>query len=134
MNTPAQDTAVYLASLVGFGAFGGATDWSLYVGREPLEPINVITVYDTGGQPPVGKTGAQVRYTTVQARIRAKEYGEGWQKGDDIVRALVLNTDQATVGGRNVAWSATTDVTFIGRNEADYALFTVNFNLIRSPS
>jgi hypothetical protein len=134
MNTPALDTALYLSTLSGFGGFGGSADWSIFVGREPLTPVDVVTVYDTGGQAPTLKGGPQLRYPTIQARVRSSDYNAGWNRADLVMRALFEVTSETTNGGVNVAWNATTDILYIGRDDKDRALFTVNFQMIRDPS
>jgi hypothetical protein len=106
----------------------------VYVGREPLEPVDVVTVYDTGGLAPSGKDGPQLRYPTIQVRVRSAAYDAGWQKADEIQRALFVPTSAAAQGGVNVQWDAQGDVSFIGRDDQDRALFTCNFRMIRQPT
>lgn len=128
MNSAAHDTALYLAGLTGFGAFGGADSWSVYVGREPLAPVDVVTVYDTGGGP---QEGLHLRNGAVQVRVRAAAYADGWAKINAAFEALMGETGRAIPGGLLVHWDATTDVAHIGYDDADRALFTCNFNVLR---
>lgn len=128
MRTPAHDTALYLAALAGFGTFGGSTGWPVYVGREPLEPVDVVTCYDTGGAPgPL----IDLRTPTVQVRVRAADYDEGWQKANEAYAALVQVTKQAVTDANILAWSPSGEVTYIGRDDKDRPLFTVNFEMLR---
>jgi hypothetical protein len=134
MNTPAQDTAIYLAAQSGFGALGGSAQWSVFIGREPIDtPVDVVTVYDTGGQPPALKSGPQLRYPSIQVRVRAADYSAGWQKANDVMTSLFTPTGQIVTGGVNVAWTAQGDINYIGRNDKDRALFTINYQMIRDP-
>jgi hypothetical protein len=128
MNSPARDTAGYLAAQGVTGAVGGSSGWPVYVGREPLTPVDVVTCYDTGG--PVGPL-IDLRRPSVQVRVRSANYDDGWQKINEAYEALVLPT---SVSGSDVVilgWMAISDVAFIGRDDKDRAIFTVNFETLR---
>lgn len=128
MRTPAHDTALFLAGQAGFGAFGGSTGWSVYVGREPLTPVDVVTCYDTGGAPgPL----IDLRTPTVQVRVRSDDYDAGWQKANEAYAALVGVTKQAVTDASILAWAPSGEVTYIGRDDKDRPLFTVNFEMLR---
>lgn len=131
MRSPAHDTALVLSSLSGFGAFGGSASWSTYVGREPLAskgPVNVVTVYDTGGPQGILK---DLRNLSIQVRVRSSSYNAGWQKANEAYEALVNDLQFATEDAIILTWVAISDVTFIGRDDGDRPLFTVNFNMLR---
>jgi len=131
MRTPAHDTALTLSALAGFGAFGGADDWSTYVGREPLAadgPVNCVTVYDTGGAQNIL---ADLRNPSIQVRVRSASYVSGWQKANEAYEALVNDLQSAVEDATILTWVAISDVTFIGRDDGDRCLFTVNFNMLR---
>jgi hypothetical protein len=128
MMSPAQDTATFLAASAVTGPLGGSVDWSVYVGREPLEPASVVTVYDTGG-------GANVlvdlRKPTVQVRVRSDHYLDGWVKSDEAYKELVTPASPATIDGVTFQWVATSEIYYIGRDDADRCLFTCNYQLLR---
>lgn len=131
MRTPAHDTALTLSALTGFGPFGGSVDWSTYVGREPLAsdgPVNCVTVYDTGGAQGILK---DLRNSSLQVRVRSSDYNSGWQKANEAYEALVNDLQSATEDATILTWVAISDVTFIGRDDGERALFTVNFNMLR---
>lgn len=131
MRTPAHDTALTLSALASFGPFGGSADWSTYVGREPVDtsgPVNCVTVYDTGGGQGVL---ADLRNPSVQVRVRSSSYDAGWQKANEAYEALVNDLQSATEDATILTWVAISDVTFIGRDDKDRSLFTVNFNMLR---
>lgn len=131
MRTPAHDTALTLSALVGFGAFGATDDWSTYVGREPLAsdgPVNCVTVYDTGGG---GNVLADLRNPSIQVRVRSHSYNAGWQKANEAYEALVNDLQFATEDATILTWVAISDVAYIGRDDGDRCLFTVNFNMLR---
>lgn len=128
MKTPAHDTALYLADLSGFGPFGGNVDWSVYVGREPIASdslVNTVTVYDTGGDAP--SLIPSIRRPTIQVRVRSDAYNAGWQKAHEAFTQLWRPTSVQVDGGKIISWVPQGDVTFIGRDDRDHSLFTVNF-------
>lgn len=129
MRSPAHDTALYLAGLAGFGEFGGSSGWPVYVGREPLEPVDVVTVYDTGGGPAV--LIPDIRQPSVQVRVRADSYQDGWQKANEAYQELAQPTGVSVNDAVIVTWVAQGDVQFIGRDDKDRPLFTSNWRLIR---
>jgi hypothetical protein len=94
----------------------------------------VVTVYDTGGAAPTGKDGPQLRYPTIQVRVRSDDYVSGWEKADEIQRALFDTTSETTQGGINVQWVAQGDVNYIGRDDKDRPLFTSNYRMTRQPT
>lgn len=131
MRTPAHDTALTLSALAGFGAFGATDDWSTYVGREPLAsdgPANCVTVYDTGGAQNIL---ADLRNPSIQVRVRSATYVAGWQKANEAYEALVNTLQSAVEDATVLTWVAISDVTYIGRDDGDRCLFTVNFNMLR---
>lgn len=129
MNTPAKDTADYLVLSGVTEAFGGSTDWSVYVGREPLLPANVVTVYDTGG--PTGPL-IDLRRPSVQVRVRSDDYEDGWVKANEILQTLVEPFEGVSVTDAKILmWELSSDITFIGRDDHDRPLFTVNFQILR---
>jgi hypothetical protein len=128
MRSPARDTAAYLVTQGVTGAFGGASGFPVYVGREPLEPVDVVTCYDTGGG-----AGALIdlRRPTVQVRVRAADYDAGWQKINAIFEALSAPTMVAVPDATILVWAQASDVSFIGRDDKDRPIFTANFEVLR---
>lgn len=129
MSSPAETTAEFLEA-AGIGTRGGSLDWSIRVGTEPMEPIRAVTVYDTGGGPPI-LSEIDLRTPTVQVRVRSDDYNAGWAKANDAHVALVsagktLHSSTATIG-----WFASGDILYIGRDEKNNHLFTCNFEHMR---
>ena len=64
----------------------GTLDWQVTVGFEPADPAsapNHLTVFDTDPvqEGRLMKTGERIEKSTVQVRVRAKDYLTGWAKG-----------------------------------------------------
>lgn len=126
-NSPASETAMVLTALPVTGGLGGLNPWAVYVGREPLEPPNVVTVYDTGGPP--ATVLPSIRAPSIQLRVRSEDYVTGWTKCQELYRTLVSLTSLDRPGVRVVSWVPSTDILAIGRDDADRFLFAVNFNV-----
>ena len=129
MKSPAHDTALFLADLGDFGAFGGLASWSVYVGREPLTPVDVVTVYDTGGLPDALVDNLQE--PTIQVRVRAADYVQGYAKAQAARRALQAATGVTIEGGQVVQWIGQGNILYIGRDDQDRCLFTDNYRVMR---
>jgi hypothetical protein len=129
MNPPALDTSIYLAAQAIVGPLRDPVDWAVFVGREPLAPNNCVTCYDTGGATNIL---VDLRAPTIQVRVRSKLYSAGWIQSDAIFQALVQPIQIAVTGGTVLQWVASSDVAFIGRDDSDRPLFTMNFTVLRS--
>lgn len=123
MSDIAQDMAEFLVAN-GIGARGGDADWGVHVSREPVKPVNVVTVVNTGGAEP--DTDDMDRQPTFLIRVRSKDYDTGWEKINDAFRLLIEN-DPIEVGSNEYLVWATTDILPIGRDDGDRHLFTANF-------
>ena len=128
MRSPAYDTAAFLVLSGVAGAFGGGNGWPVFVGREPLAPVSVITCYDTGG--PTGPL-IDLRTPTIQVRVRAAGYDSGWQKINAVCEALMQPYYVAAESAEILGWELTSEPAFIGRDDKDRALFTANFQMLR---
>ena len=129
MKSPAHDTALFLAALADFGAFGGASGWPVYVGREPLSPVDVVTVYDTGGLPDV--LVDDVSEPSIQVRVRSEDYVQGYAKAQAARQALQAATGVTIEGGQVVQWIGQGNILYIGRDDQDRCLFTDNYRMMR---
>lgn len=140
MSTPALELARYLAELGITEAFGGDADWSVHVGRAPIEPRQVVVLYDTGGEDPAAVDVAMLR-PTVQVLVRALGYEEAYAMHEAIRRAFVqpdaLRTGaplQREIGEHwYVSIDQAGDIIAAGRDENDRHLLTANYRLHRQP-
>lgn len=87
MNVPSVDIKDYLLSDSSLG-LTFATD--LFIGTEPKEPDNCVTIYDTpGGTPEKVYSGASGYYRpSIQIRVRNNEYVTGLTLIDNIKKVL----------------------------------------------
>lgn len=102
---------------------------NLFIGTEPVEPDNVVTLYDTYGWAPDPKFDYE--NPTLQVRVRDRDYATGWGVAHDIKMSLHNRYEETWTSTRYLAIFGTSDVFFIGRDEHDRFLFTVNFRAQR---
>ena len=127
--SPAHELALHLQAQ-GVGTFAGSGDWSIHVAREPLDPANTVTIYDTGGPAPV-HYGVGLRQPTVQVRVRAESYIAGMGKQGEIFAWLNAIQD-ATIGTHvYLGVHLTTDFLAIGRDDNERHLITANYQIQR---
>lgn len=95
MNAPSVDIKDYLVTELGF-RFG--TD--LFVSREPANPPNCLTIYDTGGSPDGLVLGNESRYeyNNIQVRVRDKSFTNAWEVIHR-VRTLLHGKGPVTLNG-----------------------------------
>lgn len=138
MSTAAYELARYLEA-AGVGTFGGGTEWSLHVSREPESPDNVITLYDTAGLPPIQGEGVDLRMPQVQVRVRSDDYLAAFEVQEQ-VRALLLPTPDVSTGtrvertigqSRYLTISPVADILAIGRDDNDRHIVVANYQVIR---
>lgn len=62
---------------------------NLFIGKEPNEPSNCVTLFDTAGANPVLTLSKdEYEYTSLQIRIRDNKYASGWERSNKIASVL----------------------------------------------
>ena len=129
MNAPSEDIK---DMLVAESSLGLTFATNLFIGREPPEPDDCVTVFDTPGFPPLlTLNSVGYYYPSIQIRVRTAAYMSGWDMAEAIRTVLhgkaneTWNTTLYTViycssGPALLDWDAN------GR-----ARFIINFNLQR---
>jgi len=71
-------------------SFEGLNGFTLSVGKEPDEPIEMISIFETsGGRPQLTfDRSERYEYPSVQIRVRAYNYQEGWRMSSEIKEML----------------------------------------------
>lgn len=70
---------------------------NLFIGHEPAQPDETVTIFDTPAPPP-GLTidpGEAYEYGSVQIRVRARNYTDGWLMAD-IIKQYFLSLSRVT--------------------------------------
>ena len=115
----------------GYGTLAGQSGWGIFIGGEPSKPDTCITLYDTGGTSP--NQEAELYDPLLQIRVRAHDYGDGYNKAASI-RDYLFQLTGATIGN----WYYTgfwlvNDIQPIKKDENNRWVFTVNFRLMKQP-
>lgn len=131
MNAPCVDLAQYLAALGGIGAIGASSGWAISQGREPAEPDNTITIYDTGGTDPF--VDAEMYEPTVQVRVRANSYVAAYAKIQEVAQALIVPTARDINDAHYVGIWQVGGVVSLGNDANNRTRLVVNFKMKRHP-
>jgi len=132
MNSPADDVRVMLE---GESSLALTLGENLYVSEMPDEipggPGVCVGLYDSGGFPP--QPNFTYEYPTVQVQVRglAGGYMEAYAMAQAILIALNGTFDVTIDSVRYVGVWAMQSPLFVGRDERNRPLFTINFRLHR---
>jgi len=119
--------------LVAESSLGLVFATNLFVGKEPSNPDDCVTIYDTGGMPPqlTFQQGENYYYPSIQIRVRSIDYLTGWN--------LVQNITTSLHGRSHETWNETLyTVIYCSSGPAlldwdgnNRVRFIVNFNMQR---
>lgn len=129
MKSPSHDLALYLDSL-GIGTFAGTVGWSINVSREPVAPVDAITIYDTGGLE-ADTDELDLMQPTFQVRVRSLNFPNAYAKHEAIRDALILPGRLVTADSAYVAVNMNTDIIDLGRDDNDRHILVANYRAIR---
>lgn len=133
-NAPSRDMKdLLVAASVGvFGVNPDADGWSIFIGNEPDEPDNTITIYDTPGEAPHPKF--RLDYPRFQVRVRCRTYDAGWLKIEEVKSALLGLPSQTINGTIYEGIWAVTESAFLLRDGRNRSVFTSTWRIIREPT
>lgn len=132
MNSPSVDIKSYLVS----STVGITTP--IQVGLESDGPDELITLFDTNGQNPESMYNYERPGLMVRVRGERKDYTGAYTLAAAIKTALHVEGEtnglrNQTIGGtRYIATWAEGDIHWIGYDEQDRPIFTVNFIVHRT--
>jgi hypothetical protein len=131
---PTQDMRQLLIN-AGVGVLGGgnlqANQWPIFIGKEPDEPSNCVTLYDTPGDPPHPKW--RLDYPRFQVRVRAVNYNTGFEKAQAVRNALLGLTPQDFNGSRYAGIYVVADTYFLLTDARNRVVFISTWRIIREP-
>lgn len=119
----AFDVRAYLLSL--------GVSVPIYVGHEPVSPVECLTIYDTGGS--IGESWAGYDDPTIQIRARAVAYDDAYDNLRAVRDALILPTSFTFQDWHYTGFWLISDIAHIGRDDKDRPIFTLNLRLMREP-
>lgn len=128
-------SSVDITTLLAASSTGLSEGADLFYSLEPDgEDIldKVVTVFDTGGLEPATYTTLLSPNIMVRIRGNAGEYVEG-EALAQVVRDTLHGVKNTTVGGtRYIQIIASTDVNFLGYDDNNRPMWTVNFRILRT--
>lgn len=106
---------------------------NLFIGKEPADPDNCVTIFDTHGAPPqlTYNKNEIYQYPSVHIRVRNRAYMTGWTLANDIKDALhgrAQETWNATYYGLIIS---TGEPALLDWDEHGRARFIINFDIQR---
>ena len=131
MNASSVDIADIIASDSALALTLGTT---LFVGKEPTKPDNIVTVIDTPGFPPqltLAGQGENYYYPSVQIRVRNRDYRTGWQIIQDIVTLLHGRNQEVWNGTLYSVIYCASGPALLDWDDNMLCRFIANFNLQR---
>jgi minor capsid protein len=142
MNSPAVELAQFLDSEGIVDDFGGDGPFSVHVSREPDQPDDVVTLYDTGGGDPASLDGIELRRPTIQVRVRARDYEAAYEQQAAIFEKLAQphavddgEPLERTIGSaRYLSVNLIADILSLGRDENDRHRLVANYQIERQPA
>ncbi len=118
----------------GIGAFGSSSGWSIAIGKEPVSPDTVITIYDTPGDAPNPKW--RLDYPQVQIRVRGSKrgYTAAHDKMEAIKNALLGRDPETVNSSYYAAFWMVTDTYALPADELERPLFVTNWRFAKQPA
>lgn len=117
--------------------FGGTDDWAIYVGKMPVAPLRVVTIYDAPGRAPNPRW--LLDYPSVQIKVRGNvgDYNIAGPKAVEIRNRLVGKPSYDAYdasGDRIVQINGMGDVSLLEWDDNDRPIFVFNLALITEPA
>ena len=115
------------------GSLGLTFKTNLFVGNEPTEPDDCVTIFDTPGSPPqlTLAKGEDYFYPSIQIRVRDRDYLYGWDLMNDI-KTLLHGWGQDTINGTYYAViRCTQEPSLLDWDENGRARFVTTFDIQR---
>ena len=118
----------------GIGSWQGvpSSAWPIFIGNEPSDPNDCITLYDTPGLAPNPKF--LLDFPRFMVRVRSKDYVEGFNKAEQIKDAL-LGLPSQTIGDiRYDGIWVVVDTHLLMTDNRNRSIFVNTYRSIREPS
>jgi hypothetical protein len=130
MNAPSDDIRTLLES---DSSLGLVFQTNLFIGIEPDQPNECVTIFDTPGSSPqlTMNRGEIYEYPSIQIRVRATEYLEGWGMIEDVKDFLHGRSQEQLNGTLYTAIICSISPFLLDYDQNRRPRFVVNFNLQR---
>jgi len=107
--------------------------WQIEIGAMPDKPDKVIYIMDSGGRPPNPKWLLDFPSLQVVVRGSVGSYLDTYNEAKAVKDILLGAPSQDLLSDRWVSITMMGDLGFIGRDENERPMFSVNFALIIEP-
>jgi hypothetical protein len=138
MNSPATDIARYLESKgigsLGLGSTSPGAGVGIFVGEEPPEPSEAVTLYAYAGEPDDTLQCAPLDNFRVQARCRGRTYEAAWALARQVEVELDRHGMSVPDGQQTVEYQPILRqgvINELGKDEKHRQLMTQNFLVTR---
>jgi len=139
MNPASEDIKdILIDSSVGVAdGFAVSSGWSVYISTIPDDantPDTCIGIFDTGGADPDNYLGGYIDRPSVQVRIRGAKFGyqAAWDKAKEVVDALHRRAGETWNGTRYVQILLRGGILFVGYDDLNRPIISLNFDIMRS--
>ena len=110
-----------------------ANNSDVFLGREPTEPDNCVTIYDIGGPPQNARLALNEDY--IQVRVRNNSYEAGYERMVEIRKELEGKRENVTLNGNlYIGFWLRSAIMFLMRDEQDRSIFTMEIRVMWHPS
>ena len=130
MNQTTEDIKDMLESSA-YGVDGLAFGTNVFIGTMPDTPDLCVGLYDTGGYPP-DEAQSGTYYPTLQIRVRGGAYRAAYLVAQSIRNSLHQITNETYNSTRYIYIFASGDVLYIGKDDKDRPLFSINFRVAKT--
>lgn len=132
MNAPSEDIKDMLEAYEESSGLGLDYNVNLFIGKEPIQPRNSVTIFDTYGYAPdLGLKDQGYERPSVQIRVRSKSYTAGMELAQNIKTALHGRSHQTWNGTLYTVIYCSSGPALLDWDENGNARFIINFNLQR---
>ena len=130
MNAPSDDIKDMLEAESSLGLVFAD---NLFVGKEPHEPDECATIFDTTGLPNQVTLGMEGNYyyPSIQIRVRSDDYRDGWELIQNIMISLHGRAQETWNGTLYSIIKQTSGPTLLDWDDNNRVRFVVNFDIQR---
>lgn len=122
--------------LVAESSLGLTFSTDLFVGREPSDVANCVTIFDTGGGPPqltvgINQQNEFYEYPSIQIRVKNTSYVTGYNLANTVIETLHGRAGDVFNGSLYTVIYCANGPALLDWNENNKVRFIMNFNLQR---
>ena len=118
--------------LVAESSLGLTFGTNLFIGREPANTDNCVTIFDTIGRTPQTMLDQNyIEYPSIQIRVKNRKYDDAWEEINNIMITLHGQANETWNGTLYMFIESVGGVAFLDWTENNRCRFILNFNISR---